>query len=161
VIVSLDVDYRPASVVTACVGFVEWTDAIAAREHVVRSEGPAAPYEPGRFFERELPYLRAALASFGESIELAIVDGYVWLADGVPGLGAHLHAVIGVPVVGVAKTAYAGSNALAITRGESTSPLFVTAVGLDAQLAADHVVEMHGPFRIPTLLKRADSLART
>jgi deoxyribonuclease V len=147
-------------VVTACVGFVDWTDAVAAREHVVRSDGSAAAYEPGRFFERELPYLRAALASFGEPIELAIVDGYVWLADGVPGLGAHLHAAIGVPVIGVAKTAYAGSNAIAITRGESANPLFVTAVGLDAQVAADHVVAMHGPFRIPTLLKRADSLAR-
>lgn len=159
-IVCLDVDYRAASVVTACVGFVEWTDATAAREHVVRSASPTAAYEPGRFFERELPYLRAALASFGETIELAIVDGYVWLADGVRGLGAHLHDAIGVPVVGVAKTAYAGSSAIAITRGESTSPLFVTAVGIDAKTAADQVVAMHGPFRIPTLLKRADSLAR-
>jgi deoxyribonuclease V len=160
VIVCLDVDYRAASVVTACVGFVEWTDATAAREHVVRSATPAAAYEPGRFFERELPYLRAALASFGEPIELAIVDGYVWLADGVPGLGMHLHDAIGVPVVGVAKTAYAGSSAIAITRGESASPLFVTAVGIDANAAADQIVAMHGPFRIPTLLKRADSLAR-
>ena len=159
-IVCLDVDYRAASVVAACVGFVEWTDATAAREHVVRSATPAAAYEPGRFFERELPYLRAALASFGETIELAIVDGYVWLADGVPGLGAHLHDAIGVPVVGVAKTAYAGSSAIAITRGESASPLFVTAVGIDANAAADQIVAMHGPFRIPTLLKRADSLAR-
>jgi len=159
-IVCLDVDYRAASVVTACVGFVEWTDATAAREHVVRSASPAAAYEPGRFFERELPYLRAALASFGETTELAIVDGYVWLADGVPGLGAHLHDAIGVPVVGVAKTAYAGSSAIAITRGESASPLFVTAVGIDAKTAADQVVAMHGQFRIPTLLKRADSLAR-
>lgn len=159
-IVALDVDYRATSVVTACVGFVDWTDAIAAREHVVRSASAAAAYEPGRFFERELSYLRAALASFSDPIELAIVDGYVWLADGVAGLGAHLHAAIGVPVIGVAKTVYAGSHAIAIVRGESASPLFVTAVGLDAQLAADHVVAMHGPFRIPTLLKRADSLAR-
>lgn len=45
-------------------------------------------------------------------------------------------------------------------RGTSTSPLFVTAVGIDPQVAADRVRDMHGPFRIPTLVKRADSLAR-
>jgi deoxyribonuclease V len=161
VIVCVDVDYRETSVVTACVGFHAWTDGVAAKEHVVRSAEPAAAYEPGKFFERELPYLRAALAGFGETIELAIVDGYVWLDAGKLGLGAHLHAEIGVPVVGVAKTRFAGADAIAVTRGESSSPLFVTAVGIDAAGAAENVVAMHGPFRIPTLIKRADTLARS
>jgi deoxyribonuclease V len=160
VIVCLDVDYREASVVTACVGVAAWTDPTAAREQVVRSDGAAAAYTPGRFFERELPYLRAALASFGASIDLAIVDGYVWLAPGQAGLGAHLHAAIAVPVIGVAKTHYAGCDAIAITRGESATPLFVTAVGIDPGEAAERVRTMHGPFRIPTLIKRADTLAR-
>jgi deoxyribonuclease V len=163
VIVCVDVDYRATSVVTACVGFHAWTDAVAAREHVVRSTEPAAAYEPGRFFERELPYLRAALAGFGEpaTIDLAIVDGYVWLDAGRPGLGAHLHAALAVPVVGIAKTHYAGAEAIAVTRGESSSPLFVTAAGIAPAVAAAHVVAMHGPFRIPTLIKRADTLARS
>jgi deoxyribonuclease V len=160
VIVCLDVDYREASVVTACVGFVAWSDAAAAHEQVHRTDGAAAAYTPGRFFERELPYLRAALAAFGHPVELAIVDGYVWLAPGDAGLGAHLHAAIGVPVVGVAKTHYAGCEAIAITRGESATPLFVTAAGIDPAVAAAHVVAMHGSFRIPTLIKRADTLAR-
>jgi deoxyribonuclease V len=159
VICCLDVDYRAASVVTAVVGFTTWTDALAAREHVVRSTSAAAAYEPGRFFERELPYLCGALAGFGP-VDLAIVDGYVWLGGTAPGLGKHLHDAIGVPVIGVAKTSYAGSDAIAIVRGESASPLFVTGVGIDPRAAADHIVAMHGPFRIPTLLKRADSLAR-
>ena len=158
-IVCLDVDYREAAVVTACVGFGAWADAVAAREQVLRTEGAAAAYTPGRFFERELPYLRAALLAFGPPA-LAIVDGYVWLAPGEPGLGAHLHAAIGVPVVGVAKTHYAGSAAIALTRGESATPLFVTAAGIDPDEAAAHVKAMHGPFRIPTLIKRADTLAR-
>jgi deoxyribonuclease V len=159
-IVCVDVDYRAGSVVTACVGFHAWTDPAPAREHVVRSAEPAAAYEPGRFFERELPYLRAALADFGEPLDLAIVDGYVWLDAGRAGLGAHLHAALAVPVVGIAKTHYAGADAIAVTRGESASPLFVTAAGLDPAVAAAHVVAMHGPFRIPTLIKRADMLAR-
>jgi deoxyribonuclease V len=160
VIVCVDVDYRETCVVTACVGFRAWTDAVPAREHVVQSAEPAAPYEPGRFFERELPYLRAALAGFGDPIELTIVDGYVWLDAGRPGLGAHLHAAIAVPVVGIAKTHYAGCDAIAVTRGESATPLYVTAVGIDAAMVAGHVVAMAGPFRIPTLIKRADTLAR-
>lgn len=160
-IVCLDVDYRATSVVTACVGFHAWTDAVAAREHVVRSDQPAAPYEPGKFFERELPYLRAALAGFAEPIHLAIVDGYVWLDAGRPGLGAHLHAALGIPVVGIAKTHFAGADAIAVTRGESATPLFITAAGIAAETAAAHVVAMHGPFRIPTLIKRADTLARS
>lgn len=159
-IVCLDVDYREAAVVTACVGFETWGSEVAARELVIRSDGAAAAYTPGRFFERELPYLRAVLAAFGTA-DLVIVDGYVWLAPEQPGLGAHLHAAIGLPVVGVAKTHYAGSAAIAITRGESATPLFVTAVGCDPEAAAEHVRTMHGPFRIPTLIKRADTLARS
>jgi len=161
VIVCLDVDYRATSVVAACVGFHAWTDAVAAREHVVRSDQPAAPYEPGKFFERELPYLRGALAGFAEPIQLAIVDGYVWLDAGRPGLGAHLHTALVIPVVGIAKTHFAGADAIAVTRGESATPLFITAAGIAAETAAAHVVAMHGPFRIPTLIKRADTLARS
>ena len=160
-IACLDVDYRATSVVAACVGFHAWTDAAAAREHVVRSDQPAAPYEPGKFFERELPYLRAALAAFAEPIQLAIVDGYVWLDAGRPGLGAHLHAALGIPVVGIAKTHFGSADAIAVTRGESATPLFITAAGIAAETAAAHVVAMHGPFRIPTLIKRADTLARS
>ena len=48
-----------------------------------------------------------------------------------------------------------------MTRGESATPLFITAAGIAAETAAAHVVAMHGPFRIPTLIKRADTLARS
>ena len=111
-IVCVDVDYRVDSVVTACVGFEAWPDATSAHELVVRSTAPAAEYAPGRFYERELPYLRAALDAFGQPIELVVIDGYVWLAPGHRGLGAHLHAVIERPVVGVAKTAYLSADSI-------------------------------------------------
>jgi deoxyribonuclease V len=158
VIVALDVDYRADAVVTGCVGFAAWTDPAPARELVVRSAVPPAAYEPGRFYERELPYLRGALAEI--AAELVVIDGHVWLAANAPGLGAHLHAAIGVPVVGVAKNPFRGSPAIAVLRGNSAKPLQVTSVGIDANDAAAHVRAMHGEFRIPTLLKRADSLAR-
>ncbi|HUJ62303.1 MAG TPA: hypothetical protein VLX92_27540 [Kofleriaceae bacterium] len=147
---------------TACVAFAGWRDATAARELVVRSDGPAAAYQPGRFFARELPYLEAALVRLGEPLAAALVDGYVWLGDGVPGLGAHLHAALGgaVAVVGVAKSRYRGAPAIEVVRGDSRRPLYVTAAGLDAAEAAAHVRAMHGPHRIPALVKRADTLAR-
>ena len=158
-IACVDVDYRTTAVVTACVGFAAWTDATAARELVVRSDEPPAPYTPGRFFERELPYLQAALARFG-AYDVVIVDGYVWLEPGHAGLGAHLHAAIHTPVVGIAKTPYLSAEALEVVRGASANPLYVTAAGIDAEVAAAHVRAMHGPFRIPTLVQRADALAR-
>ncbi len=157
-IAALDVDYRTDAVVTGCVVFSTWTDPAPARELVVRSAAPPAAYEPGRFYERELPYLLGALAEI--TADLVVIDGHVWLADDTPGLGAHLHAAIGVPIVGVAKNPFRGSPAIHVIRGASRKPLHVTAAGIDAGVAAALVRDMHGDFRIPTLLKRADSLAR-
>ncbi|MFT3699067.1 MAG: endonuclease V [Kofleriaceae bacterium] len=158
-IVALDVDYRVTSVVTAIVTFDDWTAASAARESVIRTPGEAAAYEPGKFYERELPYLRGALATI-EQFDLVIVDGFVWLGADRKGLGAHLADVIGTPVVGVAKTYFEGAPAIEVLRGSSANPLYVTATGIDAAVAASHVKAMHGEFRIPTLLKRADSLSK-
>jgi deoxyribonuclease V len=66
-------------------------------------------------------------------------------------------------VVGVAKTRFAGAggSAVPICRGGSRSPLYITAAGADAIDAAGWVAAMHGPHRVPTLLKRVDRLART
>jgi deoxyribonuclease V len=161
-IVCIDVDYRPDGATTACVGFAAWTDAAPAFELVDRSAAPPAPYEPGRFFERELPYLTQILARVADPIEAIVVDGYVWLAAMAPGLGARLREARGErePVIGVAKTAFRSAAAVEIVRGASKNPLYVTAAGIDATLAADHIRAMHGAFRIPTLLRRCDALAR-
>ena len=154
----LDVDYGAAGVTTACVGFAAWTDAVATIEVVLRSFDPPAPYEPGAFAKRELPYLQAALARM-PVVDAIIVDAYVWLAPGRPGLGKVLHDACGTPVIGVAKTWFDGTAAIEVIRA-GTRPLYVTAVGVDAAAAAEHVRTMHGEFRIPTLIKRADMLAR-
>ena len=93
---------------------------------------------------------------------IVIVDGYVWLAGGTPGLGAHLHGALGVPMIGVAKTRYASAaGAAEVCRGESRSPLFVSAVGLELAEAVEGVRRMHGPYRVPTLLKQVDALTRS
>jgi deoxyribonuclease V len=164
VIVAVDVDYRESEVVAAAVGFASWTDAHTTIEVVVTSDAPPAPYEPGRFYRRELPHVVSVLALLAPPFEAIVIDGYVWLdgAHALPGLGAHLYDALGgtVPVIGVAKTAFAGASAIEVVRGESARPLHVTAVGIAATVAAEHVLAMHGDYRIPTLLKRVDRLAR-
>lgn len=155
----VDVDYQATGVTAAAVGFTSWSDASAAIEVVVRSFDAPQPYEPGAFAKRELPYLTSVLARM-PPLQAILVDAFVWLAPGRPGLGKALHDRCGVPVIGVAKTRFEGAAAVEIVRGDSARPLYLTAVGFDEARAAEHVRTMHGEFRIPTLIKRADTLAR-
>jgi deoxyribonuclease V len=116
-------------------------------------------YRPGFFFERELPAIRAVLAP----VDLLVVDGYVDLdPEGRPGLGAHVHAEIGRPVIGVAKTAFrSATHAVPVVRGTGARPLYVTAAGIPVGDAAALVSEMAGAHRIPDALRRVDRLARS
>jgi deoxyribonuclease V len=157
----LDVDYRPEVTVAACVLFRDWVDATEA-SYLVERGPPAEPYAPGQFYRRELPHLLKVLAAVPEPLEAVVIDGYVWLGEARPGLGAHLYEALGrrLPVVGVAKTAFHAHVAVPVLRGESRRPLFVTAVGMEVSAAAEHVRRMHGASRIPTLLGRVDRLCR-
>jgi len=162
-IACLDVDYRDSGAVAACVLLRAWADAASAGEY--RTAIPRIePYVPGQFYRRELPCLLAILAEVQEPLSTVVVDSYVWLGDGtVPGLGAHLYEALGskVPVLGVAKTQFAGATAARpVWRGASRRALYVSAAGMDLDQAAQHIGQMHGSFRIPTLLKRVDQLCR-
>ncbi|WP_432985535.1 endonuclease V [Dactylosporangium sp. CA-233914] len=121
----------------------------------------AEPYEPGSFYKRELPAVRAVLEGV-EPVRMLIVDGYVDLdPDGRPGLGAHVHAALGIPVIGVAKTSFrTATHAAVVLRGGATKPLFVTAAGLPVPEAARYVTGMSGAYRMPDALRRVDALAR-
>jgi deoxyribonuclease V len=129
-------------------------------EHVADLTG-VAPYRPGAFFRRELPAVEAVLAVAGP-VDLLIIDGYVDLdPTGRPGLGAHVHERLGIPVVGVAKTHFrTASHAVPVLRGSSRRPLFVTAAGVTVDEAAALVASMVGGFRLPDALRRVDRLAR-
>jgi deoxyribonuclease V len=96
-------------------------------------------------------------------LSLLVVDGYVDLdAAGRPGLGAYANAELGVPVIGVAKSAFrTATHAVPVLRGAATRPLFVTAAGMARGDAAELVQHMSGRFRLPDALRRADALART
>ncbi len=158
----VDVAYGDTSALAACVLFESWTSARASRT-LTKVVAPIAPYEPGAFYKRELPCIEAVLADVVATLEAILIDGYVWLGRGRPGLGAHLFDTLGgrVPVVGLAKTSFHDNDvALPVLRGKSNTPLFVTAEGIDAALACDHVRSMAGPHRIPTIVGLADALSR-
>jgi deoxyribonuclease V len=120
-----------------------------------------AAYQPGNFYTRELPAIRAVLDGT-PTLRLLVVDGYCDLdPSGRPGLGRHLHDDTGVPVIGVAKTAFhTATHAVPVLRGNATNPLYVTAAGLPIEEAARLVAAMAGPYRLPDALRRVDALAR-
>ena len=146
---------RAAAVVAADASF---SRLVAERVEQVPA---VAPYRPGQFYLRELPPLRAALNGLAD-VALLIVDGYADLdPGGRPGLGARAHAEFGVPVIGVAKSAFrTATHAVPVLRGTSARPLYVTAAGMPRIEAADLVRRMAGRHRLPDALRRADALAR-
>ena len=163
-IAAVDVCYSETGATAGGVLFTHWTSEQPARELQVFIE-QVQPYEPGSFYKRELPCLLKLLELVKDRVETIIVDGYVWLGPkNRPGLGAHLYETLGeqTPVIGVAKSMFRGAtNAEAVLRGRSRRPLFVTAAGMDPVIAAKNIQGMHGPHRIPTLLKRVDQLCRS
>ena len=159
----LDAAYSDTSSAVACVTAEGWTSGKPLDE-LVLTRGPQKAYAPGEFYRRELPLLLAALKKI-DPPDAILIDGYVWLdANGRRGLGAHLYEQLGqgVPVIGAAKTRFAGAEKFAeqAIRGRSTNPLWVTSAGMDADEAAAYIRSMHGQHRIPTLVALADRLAR-
>ncbi len=161
----LDVDYQEDKAHVACLVFNDWTDEKEISAYTCICEN-IADYEPGNFFKRELPCLVAAIALVKEPFSTIVIDGYVWLgSEPKKGLGAHLYDYFEskYTIIGVAKRAFHDStlHQFEVHRGESKNPLFVSAVGAtDGAMAAELVATMHGSFRIPTLLKKVDSVCR-
>ena len=125
-----------------------------------------APYIPGSFYLRELPPLLALLRTLEIPPGCIVVDGYVWLDERMnrAGLGAKLHEALEgrIPVVGIAKRRFGGTSVKEweLFRGESASPLFVTAAGATEEEAKAAVRSMAGKGRIPRAVRLADRIAK-
>lgn len=162
-ILALDAHYREDnSGRAAAIVFHDWDDEQPTAEHIVEFTGAAA-YKPGVFYERELPGLLEVIEKVEERPDIIIVDGYAWLGEDNPGLGARLWEALKrrVPVIGVAKSEFRGAPAVELVRGKSWRPVYITAAGMDAEQAARAIESMPGDHRIPQMLQRADRLART
>ncbi len=162
-IAAIDVAYHDSNATAACVVFERWPDAAPVFETTCEIAN-IAPYEPGQFYRRELPCILAVLDTLEQLPSFIVIDGYVWLSnEQEPGLGGHLYAALKkrATVVGVAKTRFSRAEAVAeIRRGQSQTPLYITAAGMSLVKAASCIQGMHGDFRIPTLIRRADQLCR-
>ncbi len=162
----LDVHYAGAGARAACVLAESWESRSPASS-CVQEIAAVEPYQPGSFFRRELPCLLSVLRLLPSLPAALVVDGYVWLpCPRRPGLGAFLYEALDrrAPVVGVAKSAFAGAGSCEdvaqVLRGTSRNPLFVTAAGIGLDAAARCVRRMAGPHRIPEMLRIADRLCR-
>lgn len=162
-ILAVDVWYDGSVAYSAGVLFNDWADTCAVDEVTFNCDD-VPEYVPGEFYKRELPVLLGLIDRLQSFPSLIIIDGYVYLeGQQDPGLGKHLYNKLGstVPVIGVAKSPFKGiSDEYAVYRGRSSKPLYITAVGIDINTAKQGVLEMHGSYRLPTLLKRVDQLSR-
>lgn len=157
-----DVAYTDTRAVASGLVFENWDSAVALEAVSVRIP-TVAPYRSGHFFERELPCLLKLFESLPYPVDCLIVDGFVWLGPGRPGLGCYLYEALNgkVPVVGVAKNSFQGNSLAApVQRGGSRKELWVTSQGIDLQEAVDGVRAMDGAYRNPTLLKAVDRACR-
>lgn len=97
--------------------------------------------------------------------DIIIVDGFVTLNnEGKIGLGGYLYEELNqkYPIVGIAKNDFSApdSQRRNIYRGESKTPMFLTVKGIDVDQVLPKIEQMHGSYRIPTLLKKLDQLTR-
>jgi deoxyinosine 3'endonuclease (endonuclease V) len=126
--------------------------------------GAPEPYVSGQFWRRELPPIMTILEAHPElldNIRIIFVDCSCQIPTG-PSMGEKLYDALGgkYRVIGVAKTLYLGSTSTAITRGTSKRPLYVSeAATNDFSSAAELVLGLAGPHRLPTILKMADLCA--
>jgi len=151
-ILAFDAHYTDTTSRLIAATFEGWADA-EATELFEWTSGPAADYQPGQFYLREMPLILKALEDFDvEEIDTIVVDGYVYLNDQgrLDELGER------IPVIGVAKSYFRDTNAEAVLRGNSKKPLYVTSFGMAQETAADHIREMAGPYRMPEILGQVD-----
>ncbi|MEG1665334.1 endonuclease V [Chryseobacterium sp.] len=164
-IYAFDTFYYEDFAKTVCIAFENWT---SETESFIYSENTAisSDYESGAFYKRELPCILSLLKKIDLKVgDLIIVDGYVTLENsGKIGLGGYLYQSLNekYPVIGIAKNGFASEDFLRKTvfRGESKTPLFLTAIRFDVEEAKTNVENMYGAYRIPTLLKKLDQLTR-
>ncbi len=132
-------------------------------------------YIPGQFYKRELPGIIQILNKFKNEhndwwndVALIILDSFIMLkAEGKiwEGLGQHLKNDYlkddNKFIIGVAKTNFGECNEISeiVYRGESKTPLYVQSINSN-YVAALIIKQMHGKYRIPTMLKLVDSLSR-
>jgi len=163
-ILAIDVHYKTNY--AKCIGVLfQWNDELPQKIIEDRVYN-VAEYEPGQFYKRELPCILKIIEHVDlENVEVIIVDGHVYTSPETYGLGGHLFEAINhkVPVIGVAKNGFAHNKTMVreLFRGDSQKPLHISAIGINLQDAIENIKQMHGTYRMPTLLKILDQYTKT
>lgn len=163
-ILAIDVYYYDNQAKAVGVLF-EWDDT-APRQTIIAFVDGVAEYVPGEFYKRELPCIEALLQKIcTDFLDAVIVDGHIYTDNNWSyGLGGKTFELLGkrIPVIGVAKTGFHTNKdtVIEVLRGESKNPLYVSAVGIDTLFAAHKIRNMQGPYRIPDILKKLDSVTK-
>lgn len=159
----VDAAYSGDKARVACVVIDSWESAYAHEEITLEMDN-VMDYVPGKFYLRELPGIIAVVEKVTSDVKVIVIDGYVTLGEARnPGLGMKLwgHFEEKIPVIGVAKSQFMGTPKEAeVFRGNSSRPLFVTAIGIDIKSAKEHIVGMAGNYRIPDVIRSVDRLSR-
>lgn len=164
-ILAIDVHYKETTAKAVGALIQHWEDAVA-QQYIIKYLDEVEEYVPGAFYKRELPCILEIVKAIDlRHLSFIVIDGFVVLNDsGKPGLGAYVYESIQqqVPVIGVAKTNFHlnEQHVIPVLRGASANPLYVTAVGTDVKQAAAHIKNMHGEFRLPTVLKELDRITK-
>ncbi|PPK96233.1 endonuclease V [Nonlabens xylanidelens] len=165
-ILVVDLHYKEDDSAKAVGILCEWEDKEAI-EIIIEQLENVEPYVPGEFYKRELPGILKIIERVEfEKIEAIIVDGHVYVDnDKNYGLGGYLWEQLKkkTPVIGVAKRGFYSNKetVIEVIRGNSKNPLYVSAVGVDKEIAARQIQIMKGDYRIPTILKKVDSLTKS
>ncbi|MFS2188206.1 endonuclease V [Mucilaginibacter sp. Mucisp84] len=163
-ILAIDVHYKGA--LAKVVGAFFEPKAAKAVQYITTYINGVDEYVPGEFYKRELPCILKLL----EKVELGklnaiIIDGNVFINNnGDFGLGGRLWESIDhkVAVIGVAKSLFKNTEdkVIEIQRGKSEKHLFVSSIGIDLAAAASLIHNMHGEYRLPSILKEVDRLTK-
>lgn len=162
---AFDTYYFENKAKTVCIAFTNWTDSEVLNIYEERLEN-IEEYKSGEFYKRELPCILSLLWKIPvNDVNVIIIDGFVYLDDhNKYGLGGHLYESLDkkIPIIGVAKSNFATilQNKRQVFRGKSLNPLYITSIGTDIDKASELIKTMHGDYRMPTLLKRLDSLTK-
>ncbi len=164
-IAAIDIHYKETYAKAVCVLF-DWAAATPTHMYTALIED-VAPYVSGEFYKRELPCILKVLQQVNlDTLEAIIVDGHVFVTnDKKYGLGGYLWEALGekIPIIGIAKKSFIHTEKVAtpIKRGESENPLYVSCIGIDPETVLEKVQLLHGPHRMPTILKLVDAVSRT
>ena len=163
-VLAIDVYYRPDDAKAVGVIF-NWEDA-KPTETVVEYIKGAGDYVPGEFYKRELPCIQRIFEVVNlDTIEAIIIDGHMYIDNiGNFGLGGYAWQLLQnkIPVIGVAKSSFFANKktVFEVLRGESKNPLYVSAIGIELDIAASLIKNMHGNYRMPDILKELDRITK-